>query len=68
MNKNILEKELDLFFDWTWEKLMQDERSASIHAIDFLSDEFVEEYMEQRAEFVRKQKEKWKYLYEDIII
>lgn len=68
MDKIILEKELDLFNTWIWEKLMQDERAASIHAIDFISDEFVEEYLSVRSSFVKEQKEKWKYLYDDIVI
>jgi hypothetical protein len=57
----LLKLELSLFSDWLCDK---GDYSFDVTKID---DEFINTYLSERAEFAKKQKERYSYLYADIV-
>ena len=61
MDKELLSLELSLFSDWLYEK-----KDNPIDQTE-IDDKLISEYLSERYEFAKKQKEKYSYLYADIV-
>lgn len=61
MNKDLLSLEISLFGDWLCDRK---DNPFDQTAID---DKLISEYLSERHEFAKKQKEKYSYLYADIV-